>query len=341
MPENEPEIITDKPMDLGVYARPSRKMASADMIAIGLTVFWLLAAGIYFFVLPSPEDGSSPVSFPVIMLAVFLPIALIWIGATVIKTARAMREEATRLQSSIDAMRQAYVNQAQTSGMGVKPAVERKLDEIASATKMTHNAVATFATTRPTAGEQPPTYPALAKPEVAVDSQPALALDTPPVNTAPPLSVDDFIGALNFPEDENDTEGFRQLRRALADRESSKLVRSSQDVLTLLSQDGIYMDDLTPDRSRPELWRLFAKGERGPAVAGIGAVHDRSSLALASGRMRSDAVFRDAVHHFLRQFDKTFANFAEVASDQDITKLADTRTARCFMLLGRVTGTFD
>ena len=340
MPDQEPEIITDKPMDLGVYARPDRGLAAADLIALALSAVWLLSAAIYFLVLPSDGEATRG-GFVVGMLAVFLPIALIWIGATVVKTARVMREEAARLQAAIDGMRQAYVSQAQTSGMGVKPAVERRLDEIASATKQTQNAVATFATSRQSVVEQAPRQPALINPGVSADSQPVLALGTPVESLSPPLSVEDFIGALNFPEDENDVEGFRQLRRALADHESSKLVRSSQDVLTLLSQDGIYMDDLNPDRSRPELWRLFAKGERGPAVAGIGAVHDRSSLALASGRMRSDAVFRDAVHHFLRQFDKTFAQFAEGATDQDITKLADTRTARCFMLLGRVTGTFD
>lgn len=340
MSDQEPEIITDKPMELGVYARPDRGLAAADIIAIALSAVWLLAVGVYFLAL-SPAEETTRGSFIVAMMAVFLPIALIWIGTTVVKTARVMREEATRLQSAIDAMRQAYVSQAQTSGMGVKPAVERKLDEIASATKQTQNAMATFATSRASIVEQSPAHPALIKPGVTADSQPALALGTPLESMRPPLSVDDFIGALNFPEDENDVDGFRQLRRALADHESSKLVRSSQDVLTLLSQDGIYMDDLTPDRSRPELWRSFAAGDRGPAVAGIGAVHDRSSLALASGRMRSDAVFRDAVHHFLRQFDKTFAHFAEGATDQDITRLADTRTARCFMLLGRVTGTFD
>jgi len=220
--------------------------------------------------------------------------------------------------------------------------LERKLDEIASAAKQTQNTVATFATTRDTpVSAATPRQPALVKPDTDSSSQPTLALGTPTESLLPPLSIDDFIGALDFPEDENDTEGFRQLRLALADHESSKLVRASQDVLTLLSQDGIYMDDLNPDRSRPELWRDFAKGQRGPSVAGIGGVHDRSSLALASGRMRSDAVFRDAVHHFLRQFDKTFSRFCEAASDQDITRLADTRTARCFMLLGRVTGTFD
>ena len=82
-------------------------------------------------------------------------------------------------------------------------------------------------------------------------------------------------------------------------------------------------------------------GERGAAVATLGGIHDRSSIALAAGRMKKDPVFRDAVHHFLRQFDKTFAAFETAATDAEIAALSDTRTARAFMLLGRVTGTFD
>ena len=88
-------------------------------------------------------------------------------------------------------------------------------------------------------------------------------------------------------------------------------------MLTLLSQDGIYMDDLQPDRAKPEIWRRFAQGERGRTIAALGGVRDRSSLALTAARMREDTVFRDAAHHFLRTFDRTFQEFEKNASDQD------------------------
>ena len=80
---------------------------------------------------------------------------------------------------------------------------------------------------------------------------------------------------------------------------------------------------------------------RGRAIASLGGVHDRSSLALSAGRMKQDPIFRDAAHHFLRLFDRMFAEFETTASDADISALSDTRTARAFMLLGRVAGTFD
>jgi len=184
-----------------------------------------------------------------------------------------------------------------------------------------------------------PAPPKAAAPAEA--EQPRLALGTPAEALAPPVSRDDFIRALNFPETESDRDGFRALRLALKDHRSAGLVRSAQDVLTLLAEDGIYMDDLSPDRARPEIWRRFARGERGRTVASLGGVRDRTSLALTAGRMRQDPVFRDAVHHFLRKFDHGFAGFEPEASDADIVALSETRTARAFMLVGRVSGTFD
>jgi hypothetical protein len=93
--------------------------------------------------------------------------------------------------------------------------------------------------------------------------------------------------------------------------------------------------------SRPDLWRRFAAGDRGRSIAGLGGIRDRTSLALTAGRMKADPVFRDAAHHFLRSFDKTVAAFEPNATDAELADLGDTRTARAFMLLGRVTGTFD
>ncbi|MEP5010461.1 MAG: hypothetical protein ABJR08_15125, partial [Roseobacter sp.] len=175
----------------------------------------------------------------------------------------------------------------------------------------------------------------------AAEDQPALALGTQAADMAPPLAIDDFVRALNFPETAEDEVGFAALRRALKDRTSAQLIQAAQDVLTLLSQDGIYMDDLRPDRARPEVWRQFGQGARGRPVAALGGVRDRSSLALTAGRMKQDPIFRDAAHHFLRRFDKIFAEFETTASDAEISALAETRTARAFMLLGRVAGTFD
>lgn len=315
-------------------------LSSTEVVAAALSLIWVVA--VIAYVLTS-SSGDGVLGLVMTLMVVFLPLALIWVAVTTLRTVRALRFEASRLQASVEAMRAAYVvNQSQG---GMKPSVEKKLDEIAAAQKQTESVLATFTTRRDGALSVPSadrkSAMAVPRPSSPMDEQPVLALGTPAEELQAPLSVGDFIRALQFPETPDDKAGFRALRLALEDRTVAKLIRAAQDVLTLLSQEGIYMDDLKPERARPEVWRRFAAGERGRAIAGLGGIRDRSSLALTAGRMREDPIFRDAAHHFLRTFDKTFAEFEENATDSELADLADTRTARAFMLFGRATGTFD
>lgn len=331
------------PTPLGIYDRARKeKITSVEMVAIALSVFWLLATAVFFLVFEPRgafAESGGPLHFVMVMLAVFVPVAMIWVAATAARSSRVMREESQRLQSAIDAIRHAYVAQNQSRNAIAEPSVARKLDEIAAAQRKTETALATFSSTRQPPQTRPAPKPA--ETPAGADGQVALPLGTTAEDLQPPLERDDFIRALNFPENANDKEGFAALRRALKDRPTAQLIQASQDVLTLLSQDGIYMDDLRPDMARPEIWRRFAAGERGRAIAALGGIRDRSSLALAAGRMKQDAIFRDAAHHFLRLFDRMISRFAETATDAEISELSDTRTARAFMLLGRVAGTFD
>lgn len=328
-----------KKIELGVYQRPddAPRITATEMVAAVLSLFWLALTIGYFLIVGKGTDDFDSIRFVMMLIAIFMPVAMIWVGALAVRASVTMREESRRLQAAISAMRQSYL--AQQHGGTASSSVEKKLEEIVAAQRKTESTLAMFTSIRP--GTTPPEDKLAIPSPALIEEQASLALGTPSESLAPPLSVADFIKALNFPETAEDKEGFRALRRALSDRKVSQLVHAAQDVLTLLSQDGIYMDDLRPDRAKPEIWRRFATGERGHTVAPLGGVRDRSSLALASGRMKQDAVFRDAVHHFLRKFDKTFAEFEHTATDEEISALSDTRTARAFMLLGRVTGTFD
>lgn len=351
-------------LGMGVFGRSSRLsgLTAAEMIALALSALWLMGVTVFFFVTGAREAGaaSDPLRGLTVIFAVFMPIALIWVATIAANSARAMRSETRRLQQALDAMRAAYVAQNQAAG-AAKPSVEKKLDQIFAAQKEAGAALATFTSTRPgpsgtpLVGPPPESGPptpfgrkrgnpepgAGAAPPSGTDTgQPSLAL--PGDAAAPaPVTIEDFIRAMNFPRTAEDKEGFRALKRAMGDRRTGGLLQASQDILTLLSQDGIYMDDMRPDPARPELWRRFAQGERGRAIAALGGIRDRSGIALAAGRMRKDHIYRDTAHHFLRRFDKVFAEFEKSATDAEIVAFADTRTARAFMLLGRVAGTFD
>ncbi|MFN3642617.1 MAG: hypothetical protein ACK4TB_06800 [Gemmobacter sp.] len=346
---------TRPPLDLGRNLPPppsAARVTATEIVAGMLSLLWLGGVVAWFtFTDPAGTDPAGVAADPLLrgpgiitaLFVVFLPIAVIWVAAVTARSVRALRDEAERLKIAVDAMRASYVQQQQAQAAGLKAgSVERKLDEIAAAARQTETAIVTFASRRDPAPPAPRTVarPAPAAPAGAED-QPALALGTVPEPPRAPLPVEDYVRALNFPDSAEDRDGFRALRAALDDRDTGRLIRAAQDVLTLLAQDGIYMDDLRPDRARPEVWRRFAQGERGRGLAALGGIRDRSSLALTAGRMRSDPVFRDAAHHFLRQFDRSFQQFEPVASDQDIAALAETRTARAFMLFGRVAGVFD
>lgn len=329
-----------RPTPLGIYDRNKPGGVSGiEITALVVSAIWLLGTTVFFMTADHPEvpEGQGTLRFLMTMLTIFMPVAMIWVAATAARASRVMRDESQRLQSAIDAIRHAYITQQQSAGLRPEPSVTRKLDEIAAATRNTESALATIQSTK----EEPkrPFAANVEKPQR--DDQPALALEAQPEDITPPLATDDLIRALNFPETAEDEAGFAALRRALKDRPTAQLIQASQDVLTLLSQDGIYMDDLRPERARPDVWRRFGQGTRGRDISALGGIRDRSSLALTAGRMKQDSIFRDTAHHFLRRFDKLFSEFEKTASDSEVSALADTRTARAFMLLGRVAGTFD
>lgn len=85
------------------------RLTAVEIIAAILSGVWLVGVAIAFlgFGVANPGPNAAPVDFVMLMLAIFMPIALIWVAAAVARTARVMREEATRLQSAITAMRYA------------------------------------------------------------------------------------------------------------------------------------------------------------------------------------------------------------------------------------------
>lgn len=326
---------TSKSTPAGLYlATQGQSTQAIEWLGVALAILWLCVSG---YILMMPIEGNA--NMLASMLIVFMPVAILWLAVIVIRTSQKMRQESQKLHVAIEALRKAYIDQSKMNGApATEASVTRKLDSIAESQRKTETAIAMFTSTR-LAEAQNAAIPNTAQPQA--EHQPVLALGAPVEELAPPLAKPDFIRALNFPENANDEEGFNALRRALKDRSVAQLVQASQDILTLLSQDGIYMDDLRPDMARPEIWRRFAKGERGRTIAALGGIRDRSSLALTNVRMKKDPVFRDAAHHFLRLFDRGFSKFEESATETEISALSETRTARAFMLLGRVAGTFD
>ena len=289
----------------------------ARLIALAFSAVWLGAAGLYAF---AGWRTEGLLGWGLLALGAALPVILAWVLVGTIVAIRNLHAQTAALQRTIEGLRAAQS----------RAPVLRQSTDTPSAPEIS----LPFPQAQIAAALAPPAHD-------EPNAQPTLALGTEMIDLPAFVEVADVLRALHFPDSPDDAEGFRALRLALTDHGLAKLIRAAQDVLNLLAEDGIFVDALTADHPRPELWRKFAAGERGGIIAGLGGVRDRSSLALTAARMRGDDVFRDAAHHFLRSFDKAMVTLEPRASDSDLTALSDTRTARAFMLFGRVTGIFD
>lgn len=154
----------------------------------------------------------------------------------------------------------------------------------------------------------------------------------------PELTATELFLALNFPDGPEDREAIRCLRLALGDPGLARLIRAAQDVVTLLAGQGIYMDDLALPEAHPRAWRCLAEGLRGARIASLAGAGDTATLAVVRGLLRRDEVFRDAAHHFLRQFDRLLARHAAGDDDGMLVALGETRSGRAFLLLAEATG---
>ena len=182
--------------ELGLSARPDavQRLDMPEIVAGLLAIVWVVAVVAYVLRAPEGTAGGT-LGLVMTLLVVFLPLALIWASIVTLRAVRNLRAEAARLQSTIDAMRKAYIASNQGGAAGLKASVERKIDEIAATARQADAAMASFTSRRDAALTVPSAdrKVALAAPRPSTDEQPGLALGTPADDLRPPVSTADFI----------------------------------------------------------------------------------------------------------------------------------------------------
>ncbi len=311
---------------------PSAIEGREPLFATIFSVLWVLGLSAYgagyFGLFGDGVETQGPISLEIMIFvfAAILPIALVWIGVLLLRRVAEVQQDARDLAAMLKRF------QAGPSGnpaARVTPApkggaeTNAKLAALSTQMQQVEKALVAILATKAESGGE------------AGEATPSEVLE--PKDS---LNWDELLHALNFPTDEKDKDGFRALRIAMGHPATSQCLRAAEDIMNLLSQDGIYTDDLSPEIAPAALWRSFAKGARGEEVAAVGGIHDAAAIAKVRSRMRSDPIFRDAALHFQRQFDITLREFCANGSESQIEKLANTRTGRTFMLLGRVSGMF-
>lgn len=331
--QKKPEVNNDK---------------AAVFIAITLTTIWVIGIAIIYFMYPEvirkisyDQNLSALVS-----VGLFLPLILIWMAALLSRSLTTMRNETRMLHQSVERMRKTIEVQVGEEAETRDRWIQSQLAQITAHTKQTDAHLSTLAKSYAAQTGEPPAprnTTALAKKSAVVldEAQADLPLPNEPIASDALITIRELIKALNFPDNAKDTDGFRVLQRAFKDRTTSKLLYLSQEVLTMLSEDGIYMDELRVENPSASAWRSFANGERGKEVAALGMIRDRTALTLSNTRLKSDSVFREKVHGFLTQFDVILTEFEETAEDNELVEMGKTRSAIAFMLLGRISGAFS
>ncbi|WP_405403286.1 hypothetical protein [Paracoccus sp. Ld10] len=281
-------------------------------VGFALTGVWLFLVTLFWLLGPAGTDGgASGVARLVSIMGTVLPLALIWMGVSLARQLAILRAEAEDLRARL-----AHLG-GDAAAADDQPQAGPRADPQGTAAPR-------------------PAAPLPKSRQTADQRQAALRFET----QGGPVDAATLIRALNFPDGPDDVEAIDALRHALKDPAQSKVLRAAQDVVTLMAGQDVYMDDLPPEMARPDVWRRYAAGERGSAVAALGGIHHEPALDIAAAMLREDEIFRDTAHHFLRHFDGLTARLVPELDDLQIAVLADSRSSRAFMLLGRVSGVF-
>ncbi|MDO5641771.1 MAG: hypothetical protein Q4G26_05200 [Paracoccus sp. (in: a-proteobacteria)] len=296
----------------------------ALMIGAGLTALWLVMLLIFWL---AAGGGAGGAPGWVSAVAALMPLGLIWMAVGLARAIDALKAEAETLRAML----------AASNARAAPPAPDADLPPPRPA-HVPPMPAPRGRNPAPAAAAAPP--PARRADPAADPRQSSLGFEQPEEPAPPPLAAATVIRALNFPDGPDDHAAIAALRDTLRDPGHARLIRSAQDVITLLADRGIYTDDLDAGITDTAAWRRFAEGQRGQAVAPMGRVRDAALLDAATAAMRSDDVFRDAVHHFLRLFDRSATALMPELSDDEIIWLAQTRSALAFMLLARAAGLF-
>ncbi len=323
---------------MATRSRLQKSLASRpNQLALVASLLWAIISLAYGYGYGSAGIGRGYIGTMLFIVTFAVPIALFWIIARLSQQSSPTPPQPISSADDIDTMLRAALTP-------IEPRFDRFDKALAEVSKQTLSIAESMSVITLRLNANRFVTAARIEPPIAPEPQ-AEQEQLPLVSTQPQSAIGptiaDIIRAANFPNNDNDFETVNAIKQALKNRNMAQLLQAAEDILNLLAQDGIYMDDLHVAPLSAAQWRGFATGKRGADVASVGAIHDQAALTKTRARSRKDQVYRDTALHFQRKFDVILGDFARHATDTEILALANTRTGRAFMLMARVSGTFD
>ena len=155
-----------------------------------------------------------------------------------------------------------------------------------------------------------------------------------------PLTWDLILKALHFPKDKNDLPGFSALDITRQNNTFSELLQVSEDFLNLIAQDGIYLDDLEIEPPPVEAWLNFISVDQNRNKKRLNCVGIDRQIKRLKSRIKLDAIFRDTSLMLMRRFDILLRDHLKLADDDQIFKIAETRSGKAFLIVGKLSDSF-
>ena len=283
-----------------------RALPRARRWAAGASLVWAVvvlayAAGFLAVAAGGQGRGTLFLDAMFFLLTLTVPLVLVWIAAWLAEELAAQRalvaalaDAALPLAAALEAARtradkpagvtpEAMQRAVQAAVAGLKPPdLGRPLDRLIIGQSRIESALQRLAA-EPRPALQPgfadapapaPSAPAPVAPEPSAAAPPERPAPAPEEAEPERPSWPDLVRALDFPRDADDQEGFRALKAALRHPALAQMLQAAEDVLNLLSQEGVYVDELPMDPVDPVAWRRFIAGVRGAEVAAVAGIRD-------------------------------------------------------------------
>ena len=168
------------------------------------------------------------------------------------------------------------------------------------------------------------------EPEKAQTEEP----EEPPKQIRPlQVSRDVLVRAVNFAEDENDTEAFDALDEAAKDPEIDELLGLAIQLLQAMAESDLEIDLLPTDFRQPVEWRKVFPVKDRRQLALLGSVGSASHHSTVKNMLAADPELLKAAESFMDRALSLADRFMAEASDRQILAFANTRTMRACILI--------
>lgn len=181
--------------------------------------------------------------------------------------------------------------------------------------------------------EEAETPPKKEEREVVEDSPQTLA----------PLTVsrDVLARAINFADDEHDTETFEALEIVSNDKEIHNLLDLSMQMLQALANANISIELLPTNYAPPAEWRQSFPSENRQTLSNLGTVGNSDHHAIVQQMFEQNASLVAVSDRFIDSTLELISKFVGEAEDQQIYDFANSRTIRVCTLIHSATATND